>query len=188
MLLPSCERGCVWRLLPEKGIDPVAPGAAYFGLGEVDCPDGLARCVGGVIETSEVARRPSPCHGNPEACACPWRVGPRCAEGRRCVADGLEVLAAPAAAAEQLCAPDDETLLARPARPVPASAALTEADRRSCEGETFVCSGSRVIDCRALSVALTCTKGCAPDGEVVLAGPGAAQLTASQAVAVLCVR
>ena len=68
------------------GVNP--PGAAP--LQAIDCPDGLARCIGGVVEVSRLATIAQPCRAAPEACACPWdRVGD-CEQG--CVGDEVDVV------------------------------------------------------------------------------------------------
>jgi hypothetical protein len=184
VLSSACERGCAWRALSRAGIasDGTGSAQAWLGLGEVDCPDGLARCRGGVIEASRLARRPSPCRGNLEACACPWAVAGRC-EGQ-CVADDLEVLLPGERASSQLCAPDPARVaFARPPAPVTALTPLGGA----CEAEAFVCLGSAVVACRpAPRIVATCASGCS--SQEPLGGRIAETLSDAQAVAVLCTR
>ncbi len=182
--LPACERGCLWRALTSTE-ERTAPGGAWLGLNEVDCPDGLARCSGGVVQTSVGARRPSPCHGTAEACACPWTVADRCPDGLACVADGLELPAALEMGVTQLCSPSP---LSPPvARPAAADAPLDLAETRSCDGEAFACVGSHVVACTpAARVVGTCAKGCA--SETGLGGALAERLNDRQASAILCAR
>ena len=79
----------------------------------VDCPDGLARCVGGAVEVSHVARIPRPCppSSRPEDCQCPWEAVETCPRG--CTEDGTEVVTPPDRAAARLCAPDPANPSAR---------------------------------------------------------------------------
>ena len=213
LVLAGCERGCLWRLIPRAGIAGAQAGAgsdqpsqAWFGMGEVDCPDGLARCSGGVVQRSLVARRPSPCRGNPESCACPWTLVDRC-EGE-CVADGLEIATPADRAVSQLCvATPGSSPFARPTESPeghgdPGTASRDASARSSppvalaafasaCEGEAFVCLASSVVACGKspavpLSLVGTCTSGCALDA--ALGGAVAERLQAPQALALLCAR
>jgi hypothetical protein len=69
----------------------------------LDCPDGLARCVGGVLEVSDLARIPMPCKASEgkTPCACPWRAVGECPHG--CLAEGVEVVSTPDRPAGRLC-------------------------------------------------------------------------------------
>jgi hypothetical protein len=101
LLVSACDRGCASRWIAKRK-ESVASGPSVFAPA-LDCPDGLARCVGGVLEVSELARIPMPCsasegHGQ---CACPWRAVGECSHG--CLAEGVEVVSAPERAATRLC-------------------------------------------------------------------------------------
>lgn len=190
--LAGCERGCLSRQLAEVGVgrDPgVGPPGPRLGVGEVDCPDGLARCVGGVVETSVLGQRPVVCHGSPEACACPWTVASRCPG--LCVADGVELAVPQESAAAQLCGRGaDDPPYARPADGQTASAP-NEAEREACAGGGFRCVARRVVRCESSSAAGaavvglvgTCLGGCGPDTAIEAVG-----LTGPQALALLCSR
>lgn len=184
LALPACERGCVWRLVPGEGLatGPRGVAEAWFGGGDVDCADGLARCQGGVLEASQAARRPLACQGRPEACACPWSVVGRCPGA--CVADGLELPLPRERAAAQLCAREQGALPT--GRPPTATTTLPPLGD-ACEADAFVCLGSAVVACRPTPrVAGTCVAACAsPDP---LGGRVAESLSDTQAVAVLCAR
>ena len=183
-LLPACERGCAWRALSRAGLtgDTSGPSTARLGIGEIDCPDGLFRCKGGVIQASELARRPAHCRGTAEACACPWALAGRC--DTTCVAEGLEVVLPDVRAAAQLCAPEPGgPPFARPPAP---GAALTPLGG-ACDAEAFVCLGSVVVGCRPTPrVVATCASGCV-SGQP-LGGAIEPTLNDAQAVAVLCSR
>jgi hypothetical protein len=187
-LVGGCERGCIWKALPKAGLsaNPTAPGQAWFGQGEVDCPDGLRRCRGGVVQASMVARRPVACTGNPEGCACPWSIEATCPGA--CVADDLELVVPAERALAQLCEPLAASAPFARARPdVPPAPTPAETVGESCEGEAFVCLGSVVRECApAPHPIATCLAGCATDE--ALGGAVALGLSAQQAVAVLCSR
>jgi hypothetical protein len=153
----------------------------------VDCPAGLSRCVGGVVETSLSARRPRDCKEGEEgregregqegregregrvACQCPWSVVSRCPGP--CAADGIE-LAVEGDASTQLCPVADVAQFAH--RTLRNSAqATTPRDQADCEGQAYVCSSSRVLACGEGRVRVigTCSLACAElsvDAHVVL--------------------
>jgi hypothetical protein len=157
--------------------DPSAPAEGWFGLGEVDCPDGLARCNGGVVQVSVAARRPAHCSGNAEVCACPWAVVASCSGV--CVADGVEAFLPSDRASAQLCAPaPDAAVFARPAMAAGTLPPLGEA----CEGEGVACLGSTVARCEPTPRLLgSCVRGCSTSGLV-----GANGLADDQVMAILC--
>jgi hypothetical protein len=137
---------------------------AAFGHA-IDCPDGLARCVGGVVETSRLARIPMPCTKTetPADCTCPWVALADCPRG--CAAEGVPLVVTPDRAKARLCAPDPSSPVSRPA---PDAVAPPGA----CNGEGYRCLGSLVVSCVAVDAgALTphvvsaCLQGCAHDGE-----------------------
>ena len=177
----GCSRGCLTEQV-QKGLtaDPTGPAKAWFGVGELDCPDGLSRCVGGVVQTSLTARRPVRCTTNPEACACPWAVVASCSSG--CVADGIEVFLPPARPVPQLCA---ASAAAAPyARLAGANAAVPSLGD-DCEGESVVCLASAVVRCEPGPRLLgTCANGCSTEQGLVVANG----LTEEQAMAILCSR
>jgi hypothetical protein len=141
-----------------SGLRPSALGKD-LPLGAVDCPDGLARCEEGVISVSRLATIPSPCHGPPEACRCPWDHAADCPGA--CAADGVEVVVDRDAAA-QLCAPPTPWTGAAPFV-VPSSAPLPSPT--PCEeGDRFECLGALVVECASNSIAGTCVRGCQRDG------------------------
>jgi hypothetical protein len=160
--LLGCERGCARRWFEEKGAEPqgttiVPSGAAPIGPA-IDCPDGLARCNGGVVEVSRLATIPQPCKGSPERCACPWERAGEC--GAECVLDGLEVVVERARATTQLCAPaPDAGLLATPlAAPTPAA----------CDDEQlYRCVGGVIVACSDRSIVATCVHGCSVEGAAI---------------------
>ncbi|MGH7294169.1 MAG: hypothetical protein ACRELB_04520 [Polyangiaceae bacterium] len=154
--LSGCERGCARTWLKERGASERgvrAPGAQP--VNGVDCPDGLARCTGGVVTASRLAVIEQPCKGTAEQCSCPWeRVG-ECERG--CVADELEVVVDRGAAMRQLCAPPrDAGPVARELAPPPAS--------RCEEGELYRCASGSVVSCADHAVVAVCAKGCATEG------------------------
>ncbi len=165
-VLGGCQRGCLKTWLEERGVGarPEAPPKAGVPLHGIDCPDGLARCVGGSVEVSRLARVPDPCVGRPAECACPWDVVATCPRG--CVADELVVDITASLSATQLCALDDGEAVAR---------AITSATRVAYEcgeDDNHVCVAGTVAHCE-LSVAdgarrarpvATCLLGCADDG------------------------
>jgi hypothetical protein len=202
--LAGCERGCLSTWLAEHGAgagDPsgARPGTPGFGgsgprgsggrdsaaatldLGGTDCSDGLARCSAGQVEVSIAGHVPHPCAApkeTPGACACPWQPAGACAAG--CVKEGLEVVAAPEIAREQLCAADAMTL--RPAT-IAESAVVT-----ICADESVACVEGMVRICPARGqparLAGACVNGCAT-GISVDQGD---DLTGDGVAAILCRR
>jgi hypothetical protein len=158
-LLPGCQRGCARDWIEKNGVGEqgviVPPGAAP--LDAVDCPDGLARCAGGVVEVSRLARIPQPCTGPPERCACPWERVADCDRG--CAAEGVEVVIPRSLAPVQLCAHTRDAGALTIAPPQPG-----EAPRRGCdEGQLYRCVGGDVIACHDNAVAARCVHGCFAD-------------------------
>ncbi len=101
LLASACDRGCASRWIAGRK-ESVATAPSVFGPA-LDCPDGLARCVGGVLELSELARIPLPCKASEShsQCVCPWRAAGECPHG--CLAEGVEVVSAPEQAPTRLC-------------------------------------------------------------------------------------
>ena len=200
MALAGCERGCLSAWLTEHGTgagEPSGPrsgtpgvggsgprgsDAAAVDFGGTDCSDGLARCSAGHVEVSVAGHVPHPCAAAkelPGACACAWQSAGSCAAG--CVKDGLEVVAAAAAAREQLCAPAEAVL-----RPVTvaetAVVTICATDGVSCvDGTVRVCLG-RGAPAR---LAGACVSGCAPgvslDPGDIPPGDGAAAILCRRA-------
>jgi hypothetical protein len=129
------------------------PGAQ--AVAAIDCPDGLARCSGGVVEVSRLARITQPCKGTAEQCTCGWeRVG-ECDRG--CVVDELVAVVDRTAAFRQLCALEADA--AAPARLIAAPPAS------QCEEEDlYRCAGSAIVACADRAVVALCAKGCATEG------------------------
>lgn len=156
----GCERGCARHWLDEHATEePPAKGRGSLPMNAVDCPDGLARCSGGVVVASRLARIPQPCRGRPEQCTCPWdRVGD-C--DTRCVADELEVVVPRDRAVRQLCAPGgDAGALTR-------TPATGEAARGCEEGQLYRCAAGSVVACHDNAVAATCVRGCFEEGAAI---------------------
>jgi hypothetical protein len=187
--LGGCDRGCLSTWLAEHGAAIGAPGsggrdaaATTLDLGGTDCSDGLARCSAGQVEVSIAGHVPHPCTApqeRPGACACPWQHAGSCAAG--CVKDGLEVVAAPEIAREQLCA--STAMVLRPAT-VAESAAVT-----ICADDSVSCIDGMVRVCPApgqpARLAGACANGCATgislDQGDVVAGDGAAAILCRRA-------
>jgi hypothetical protein len=142
----------------------------------VDCPDGLARCNGGVVEASRLAMISQPCRGTPEQCSCPWERVAECDRG--CVVDGLEVIAERDTAGVQLCAP---ALDAGP----PARALAVTSPGRCDEEQLYRCAGGAVVACAEGAVVGICVRGCFVEGASV-----DVEMTVSReaAFAILCSR
>ncbi len=64
---------------------------------------GLARCVGGVVEASQLARIAMPCKKaeGQNQCTCPFTTVADCPHG--CLAEGVTIVSTPDRAAGQLC-------------------------------------------------------------------------------------
>lgn len=188
----ACERGCVSSWLASKGATENGPagGSASLPLNAVDCPDGLARCVDGVIEVSRVFAYASPCAGPPDQCRCPWdRLG---ACDRGCTAEDVEIVLARDKAAAQLCAPSAAPAARAFARAPLESGAGDRATlvppRALCEGELYRCVGGSVVACATdggePSAIATCVRGCAEEASYL----DDDRVTRDQAVALLCRR
>jgi hypothetical protein len=173
----GCQKGWLANWIRERG-----PGAKTATpvtmMNGVDCPDGLARCVGGVVEVSHVARIPRPCPStHPDECQCPWEAVENCPLG--CTEDGTEVVTPPERAAARLCAPDP---MNPPARPVVGGIAPPGACEEARD-EVYRCIGSFVVACTPGDVGVearvlaACVRGCFLEGESLgeeEAGPEAA--------------
>lgn len=182
----ACERGCAKGWFEKHGVGEqgFAPqGAAPMNA--LDCPDGLARCTGGVVEASRLASIPQPCKGGPETCVCPWERLGSCE--RACVVDGLEMVVDRALALPQLCTPavDSGTL----ARIATGADAPQPAD---CDEDVaYRCSGGAVVACAEHRVVATCERGCFAQGtEIAGEGPRETNGTVQReaAFAILCSR
>ncbi len=175
--LAGCERGCARTWFEAHGVGSEGrqplPGAG--ALNAVDCPDGLARCNGGVVEVSRLARIAQPCRGTPEQCACPWERLRECEQG--CVVEGVEVVAERGKAATQLCAPAaDAGAIARPLAVTPPAGAT----RSSSTGARAAPSW------RARNAVVgTCVHGCVAEGASV---EDDVPVTREGAFAILCAR
>lgn len=184
LLLAGCERGCAKGWFEKHGVGEqgFAPqGAAPMNA--LDCPDGLARCTGGVVEASRLATIPQPCKAAPESCVCPWERLGACERG--CVADGLEMVVDRAVALPQLCAPPvDSGTVARIATGAPQAA--------DCDEDVaWRCSGGQVVACAERRVAGVCERGCFAEGaEIAAEGPRETNETVRReaAFAILCSR
>ena len=165
-------------------------------MNAVDCPDGLARCIGGVVEVSRVSHYELPCTGSPETCLCPWDSLGDCPRG--CAAEGVEAVIPRDRAFVQLCAPDPADPTEAFARPAPGVAPPPGA----CETDGVRCVGSLVVACResaapgaggaapgaadgvtARTIA-TCLHGCAHEGD----GIDEEAVADEAAVRILCAR
>ena len=180
--LGGCERGCLATWLTEHGAGKpsASPPKGALPLNGVDCPDGLARCVGGVVEVSRASHYTLPCTDPQAGCTCPWdSLGP-CALG--CAADGVEVVAAPERALAQLCATDPANPVARPiaeaAMPPGAceDVGATTASRPTAGGpstpeeRTYRCLASVVVTCSSFGggkAVAACAHGCFHDGDTL---------------------
>jgi hypothetical protein len=194
-LLCGCQRGCLQTWIRDRGAASKVATPLTMMKG-IDCPDGLARCVGGAVEISHVARIPRPCppSAKPEECQCPWEAADECPRG--CAEEGTVVVTPPERAAARLCAPDPAN---PPARPVAGAVAPPGA----CEVEGYRCLGSLVIACApgspdrsaAESGALgtgpllarpfaACVRGCVQEGEAL----GEEEADPEGAARILCAR
>ena len=97
LCLAGCQRGCL-REKAGEAMDRKHGVAA--SLAQVDCPDGLARCVEGVVQSSRLYAYSVPCTASPEACTCPWERVTICARG--CAAEDVILPIPASAAADQL--------------------------------------------------------------------------------------
>jgi hypothetical protein len=186
----GCERGCLSAWLVDHGVGGGSPAgsaardrASDLDLAGTDCADGLARCVGGSVEVSRLAHVPHPCAApgdRPGACACPWDVAARCAEG--CAGEGVEVLAAAPIAVAQLC---------RPNEPVVRPLGLADpAEEGVCSDREIACKRGRIVTCDAAGqpprAVAACLHGCA--FSIGLSSDHGAAPTLDGAAAILCRR
>ena len=152
---------------------------AWLDPGQVDCPAGLARCVGGTVEVAQPFRHPSACSGNPEACQCPWAVVAACDAG--CAASGAEVALPEPLAKGQLCAPRPGEA---PVGRAPSPGIVLAPPPGACEGDPFACVGGLVVACDAVPrLVAQCTRGCVGGASTQASG-----LSDVQAVTLLCQR
>ena len=170
-LLCGCQRGCLSTWIRDRGAASKIATPLTMMRG-IDCPDGLARCVGGAVEVSHVARIPRPCppSNKPEECQCPWEAVGECPRG--CAEEGTIVVVPPDRASSRLCAPDPANPSARPVVGIPAPPG-------ACDTLGYRCMGSLVIACSpapgdagavAAPVArpfAACVRGCAQEGEAL---------------------
>ena len=182
LAIAACDRGCScapggsWAWDPAgKSPVPVPSGSVAFPMNAIDCPDGIARCIDGIVEVSRLAAIAQPCIGPPEKCQCPWdRVG-GCDHG--CVADGIDLALSRAQAFVQLCAPSAADVFARP--PLP----NVQLPSDLCVAETYHCVSGTVVACAETAMPLaTCVNGCAEEGSAL----DEEGLTRDQVVALLC--
>ncbi len=119
----------------------------------IDCSDGLARCVGGVVEASRLATIPQPCRGSGSACECPWeRVGD-C--DRQCVVDEATFVVDRQSALRQLCT----------AAPDAGPRVLPALQPAECDEDVlYRCAGGAVVACEQHAVVGRCEGGCATEG------------------------
>ena len=142
--------------MQERAAEKAAPGGAGSpAMNAIDCPDGLARCSGGVVQVSKLASIPLPCTGPVEHCTCPWERAMECNAG--CVADDVEVVLDVTRAGRQLCAPPRDAAPTVRALPTPSPAA--------CEEEQlYRCVGGGVVACAENALVATCVRGCVTEG------------------------
>jgi len=182
LVLGGCERGCLSTWLAELGVGrpSATPPKGALPLSGVDCPDGLARCVGGVVEVSRASHYTLPCADPQAGCMCPWdSLGP-CPLG--CAADGVEVVVPPERALAQLCATDPASPVARPIAPTAMPPGACDDVRESTEPPTtpagpstpdenvYRCLASIVVACSSSGgrkAVAACVRGCFHDGDTV---------------------
>ncbi|HXN33212.1 MAG TPA: hypothetical protein VN894_15175 [Polyangiaceae bacterium] len=161
-------------------------GSGALPMDALDCPDGLARCSGGTVDASRLARIAQPCRGPESACTCPWERVASCA--RECVADGLEVVIDRARAATQLCAPEPGAKEG-PAWKGPAVDPTTAPAAAACdEGQLYRCAAGSVIDCAAHVVRASCARGCFAEGAAIEESAHVEPASREAAFAILCSR
>ncbi len=176
--LAGCSRDCGG--LGERAIGLASPSAtSALPRPVADCPDGLARCEEGTVSVSRLGTVPVPCAGPASACSCPWEALEACPG--RCVADGVEVVIERADARTQLCAPAPSAgVLA-----VPSAPGAPDGGEAQCEeGDRYVCTGGRVVDCASRAAAGTCLRGCFAEGTTI----GDDGVSREAAFAILCSR
>ncbi len=178
LALSACGGEQVQAWLRELGVrgGPEANAVEKQPPGVVDCPDGLARCIDGTVEVSRLGERTRPCRGPERSCECPWEPLDRC--GRRCVAEGIEVVMDRGRALVQLCEGDAD------AGPVQSEAAPSLA---MCDEEQlYRCRASAIVDCLAHRTVLSCPRGCVADGASIDDADG--PVAREAAFAILCSR
>jgi hypothetical protein len=151
--LCGCEKGCARSWFQQHGVGGAPSASPGALLNAIDCPDGLARCVEGVVEVSRLATIPMPCAGRAGGCECPWEREGDCDRG--CVASGANVVMERDRALRQLCvqAPDGGPAV---------RATLEPAD---CDDEVlYRCAGGAVVSCAQRAVIGRCDRGCAMEG------------------------
>jgi hypothetical protein len=125
-------------------------------LNAIDCPDGLARCVDGVVEVSRLATIPQPCNqvgAGAAACACPWERAGDCDRG--CVAEEATFVVDRDKALAQLCAPPPDA----------GPKVLPALQPSDCdEAVLYRCAGGAVVACEQHTVVGRCERGCATEG------------------------
>jgi hypothetical protein len=132
---------------------PTMPGSLPTDV--IDCPDGLARCNQGHVETSRLAVVARDCRGPEDACTCPWDPAGVCRNG--CAADGLELVMERAMALAQLCAmiPDAGPVGVEAKGPI----------QSTCEeGQLYRCVAGAVVDCVTQWIVGSCVRGCVAPG------------------------
>jgi hypothetical protein len=155
---------------------PNGTGKGSVPLSGVDCPDGVARCVGQTVQASRLYSYATPCSGPPETCSCPWDNVRGCERG--CVVENDEVVMARDRAALQLCAPLAADVLSKPPPQDLVFAAML------CDSASYRCNQGVVVKCgdgEPLALA-SCVRGCA-DEDTVVDDDG---VTRDQAIAILC--
>jgi hypothetical protein len=185
----GCERGCGWGWLRAHGVGGALPisGRGALPIEGLDCPDGLARCVEGTVETSRLAVIPQPCRGPESVCACPWeRAASSCERG--CVADGIEVVIDRAQATTQLCAPRRDANTAIAWRAVLANPKTAPPAPTCDEGQLYRCTAGSVVDCAAHVVLASCTRGCFADGAAIDESAPELPIAREAAFAIFCSR
>jgi hypothetical protein len=153
VFLAGCQKGCVRGWMERHGVgqpDNAPPGGS--ALDAIDCPDGMARCDDGVVETSVLATIPRSCKGT--SCACPWERAGDCARG--CVASGATVAVSRETALTQLC---------RPAGDAGPSAVVVLEPAADCDEDVvYRCTGGAVVSCSQHAIVGRCARGCATEG------------------------
>jgi hypothetical protein len=175
--LSGCQRGCARRWVEERSAEKAAPGGPSTpAMNAIDCPDGLARCSGGVVQVSRLASIPLPCTGPVEHCTCPWERATECELA--CAVDDVEVVLEAAKAGRQLCAPPQDA--------TPFVRAMHAAATVGCdEEELYRCAAGAVVACAEKAVVATCVRGCATEGGSV---GGEGVVSREAAFAILCSR
>ncbi len=155
--LCGCERGCARAWFDQHGMGETArPGPGPM-MNAIDCPDGLARCVDGVVEVSRLATLPQPCSGSAEACECPWQRAGDCE--RACVVEGATLVVERGSAVRQLCAPLPEA----GSHVVPVLQPAPDCD----EDVLYRCAAGAVTACAQHAVVARCEAGCAVEGSEI---------------------